>query len=122
MARVAVFPYRSIDQSGALQVAYTFGVPAVATAVGGLPEAVEHGASGLVVPPGDPAALASALATLLADSSLAARYGARARELSETRYSWREVGRLAAGELRRREAEISGFATRHAVRSGVAGG
>jgi glycosyltransferase involved in cell wall biosynthesis len=99
LATVAVFPYRSIDQSGALQVAYTFGVPVVATAVGGLHEVVEHDASGLVVPPGDGAALAAAVADLLRDPTRAARLGARARVLSETRFSWREVGRLAAARL-----------------------
>ena len=49
LATVAVYPYRSSTQSGALQVAYTFGRPVVATKVGGLPEAVEPGRSGFLV-------------------------------------------------------------------------
>jgi glycosyltransferase involved in cell wall biosynthesis len=100
MATVAVFPYRSIDQSGALQVAYTFGVPVVATAVGGLHEVVEHGESGLVVAPADSTALGAAIVELLRDPARAARLGARGRVLSETRFSWREVGRQAAARLR----------------------
>lgn len=43
------------------------GVPVVATAVGGVPDVVCHGETGLLVPPGDPAALAAALASLLGD-------------------------------------------------------
>ena len=50
LATVAVYPYRSSTQSGALQVAYTFGCPVIATTVGGLPEVVEHGRSGFLVP------------------------------------------------------------------------
>jgi glycosyltransferase involved in cell wall biosynthesis len=60
--------------------------PIVATAVGGTDEAIQHGETGLLVPPADPAALAMAIRTLLADQALAARlaYAAqvRAREFS----------------------------------------
>ncbi len=43
-------------------------IPLVGTSVGGLPEIVEHGRTGLLVPPRDPVALADALTGLLADS------------------------------------------------------
>ncbi|MHB8449177.1 MAG: glycosyltransferase family 4 protein [Mycobacteriales bacterium] len=56
------------------------GVPAVACAVGGLPEAIQHGVTGLLVPPEDPVALADALASLLDDPDRAADLGAAARE------------------------------------------
>ena len=52
------------------------GRPVVASAVGGLAEAVEDERSGLLVPPEDPAALASALSRLRDDPGLAARLGA----------------------------------------------
>ena len=51
------------------------GRPVVATQVGGLPEVVEHGRQGLLVPPRDPAALADALARLLDDRELRERLG-----------------------------------------------
>ena len=50
--------------------------PVVATAVGGLADAVVHGETGLLVPPGDVAALADALESLLRDTDLRARFGA----------------------------------------------
>jgi glycosyltransferase involved in cell wall biosynthesis len=50
-------------------------VPVVASAVGGVPELVEPGRTGLLVPPGDPAALAAALTGLGADPRRAAAMG-----------------------------------------------
>ncbi|HTV44820.1 MAG TPA: glycosyltransferase family 4 protein [Stellaceae bacterium] len=52
-----------------------FGLPVVATAVGGIPEVVEHGATGLLVPPDDPAALSTALARLIDDRDYRERLG-----------------------------------------------
>jgi colanic acid/amylovoran biosynthesis glycosyltransferase len=57
------------------------GVPVVATQHGGMPEAVVHGETGLLVPEGDELAVGEALATILGDDSLAARMGARGRTL-----------------------------------------
>lgn len=54
-------------------------MPAVATAVGGVPELVRPGITGLLVPPSDAAAFASALARLLADRAAARAMGDAAR-------------------------------------------
>jgi glycosyltransferase involved in cell wall biosynthesis len=56
------------------------GVPFVATRVGGLPQAVRDGETGLLVPPRDPEALAAVLTALLRDPARRARMGARARK------------------------------------------
>ncbi|HET7499130.1 MAG TPA: glycosyltransferase family 4 protein, partial [Candidatus Eisenbacteria bacterium] len=56
------------------------GLPVVATAVGGVPEIVEPEATGLLVPPQDPGALAAAMARLATDPALRAAMGARGRE------------------------------------------
>jgi glycosyltransferase involved in cell wall biosynthesis len=93
LATVAVYPYRSSTQSGALQVAYTFGRPVIATATGGLPEAVEEGRSGFLVPPQSPADLAEKITALVSKPELAKIMGEYARHLSETRFSWRSVAR-----------------------------
>ena len=93
LATVAVYPYRSSTQSGALQVAYTFGRPVVATNVGGLPEAVEPEKSGFLVPENSPSELAEAILKLVDNPELAKTMGEYARYLSETRFSWRSVAR-----------------------------
>jgi glycosyltransferase involved in cell wall biosynthesis len=56
------------------------GVPPIVTDVGGSPELVEHGRSGLVVPPGDARALADAILTLYHDPALRERMGDAARQ------------------------------------------
>jgi len=91
LATVAVYPYRSSTQSGALQVAYTFGRPVVATAIGGLPEAVEEGRSGFLVPVQSPPQLADKIITLVSKPELARIMGEYAHHLSETRFSWKTV-------------------------------
>jgi len=60
-ADAVVLPYRSASQSGVAQLAFAYGKPVVATNVGGLPAAIDHDRTGLLVPPGDPAALARAV-------------------------------------------------------------
>jgi len=60
-ADVAALPYREATGSGIAQVAFGAGLPVIATRTGGLEEVVEEGASGLLVPPRDPPALARAI-------------------------------------------------------------
>jgi glycosyltransferase involved in cell wall biosynthesis len=85
--------------------ALAHGLPVVATEVGGVPEAVGHGAHGvrpgLLVPPGDPAALAAALRAWLGDVALRHRL------------------RRAAGE---RRASLSGWSTTASILAGVLAG
>jgi glycosyltransferase involved in cell wall biosynthesis len=82
-ADLVVLPYLSATQSGIIQIAYRYDRPVVTTRVGGLPEFVEEGKTGAMVPPGDPAALAEAVARFFreADREAAARATARARPL-----------------------------------------
>ena len=63
------------------------GRPVVGCQVGAVPELIQDGETGFVVPPGDPRALVEALATLLADGDLRDRMGARARERAEEFFS-----------------------------------
>lgn len=66
-ASVIVLPYIEASQSGVIPVAYTYGKPVVATTVGGLPESVNDGCTGYLVPPRDEVALAEAILKLLDD-------------------------------------------------------
>ena len=64
-----------------------FGVPSVATRVGGIQELVEDGASGILVPSGDPQAMATALDCLIGDSEQRFRLGSEARERAKQHFS-----------------------------------
>src|ERR687883_1136863 len=67
------------------------GRPVVATTMGGIPEVVVDGETGLLVPPGDPAALAAALQRLIGDARLRRRLGRAGREQAVQRYAHRTV-------------------------------
>lgn len=90
---VVVLPYRTATASGVLQVAYAFGRPVVVTDVGDLPSSVEHGETGLVVPPEDPDQLARALVKMLSAPNDLERMGAAAQQAAEEKFSWDPIAR-----------------------------
>ncbi len=71
--------------------AMAHGLPVVATAVGGLPDKVRPGATGLLVPPGDAPALAAALGAVLPDPARARAWGAAGRDLVRARFTWTAI-------------------------------
>ena len=87
-AAVVCTPSRREGVGLAAREAMAHGRPVVATAVGGLPEAVRDGETGLLVPPRDPAALRAGIERLLGDSELRARLGTAARRYAERELSW----------------------------------
>jgi glycosyltransferase involved in cell wall biosynthesis len=92
-ASVVALPYIDASQSAVIPVAYTFGKPVVATTVGGLPELVDHGRTGYLVPPRDEQALADALVRLLRDRELRQQMGANGKRKVETDLSPDTVAR-----------------------------
>jgi len=100
-ADVAVAPYPDLDRFyfSPLKV-YEYlaaGLPVVASAVGELPGALEHGRAGVLVPPGDVAALAEALVALAHDPARRAELGALARAVAVDKHDWSVVVRRALG-------------------------
>ncbi len=84
-----VLPSRSEGLSMTLLEAMATGLPVVATRVGGNPEVVEHGATGLLVPHSDPVALAAAIEEVIGDAGTASRMGASGRDRVLARFSLR---------------------------------
>jgi hypothetical protein len=91
-ADCVVLPYRSATQSGVVLVAYAGGCPVISTAVGGLPEVVDDGVTGFLVPPENPDALAR---RSCASSSAAG--GRRSRPRSRARPRTSRGTRSSAG-------------------------
>jgi glycosyltransferase involved in cell wall biosynthesis len=84
---VLCLPSRSEPYGTVAAEAAARGVPVVATRVGGVPEVVLDGETGSLVPPGDPPALAEAIARLVDDRALRGRMGGRARERALERFA-----------------------------------
>jgi glycosyltransferase involved in cell wall biosynthesis len=84
---VSVMPSLNEALSNVLLESMAAGAPVVATRVGGTPEALTDGRTGLLVPPADPTALAGSIARLLEDGQLAARLGRAARQTIADRFS-----------------------------------
>jgi glycosyltransferase involved in cell wall biosynthesis len=99
-ADVVLAPYRVEAQSGVALTAFHFARPVISTNVGGLPEIIREGETGMMVPPDDPEALARAVDAFFArtDRETMERHAADAAR----KYSWEEYGalfrRLVAGE------------------------
>lgn len=89
---VLALPSRDSSEGFGLAIleAGACGKPVIASRVGGLPEVVEDGGSGLLVPPNDECALSEAILKVLGDEGLAQRMGKRGRELAEAR-DWSKV-------------------------------
>lgn len=88
---ISVQPSLSEGLSNTLLESMAAGVPVVATRVGGTGEVIRHGENGLLVSPGDPAAIAAAVCQLLGAPDVAAEIGERARRTIVEHYSMTRV-------------------------------
>jgi glycosyltransferase involved in cell wall biosynthesis len=93
-ADVLALPYTHIFQSGVLFLAYSFGLPVVATDVGAIREDMIAGSTGFLCPPSDAAGLAGALETYFSSDLFEHLPGRRQeiRDYANARHSWSVVG------------------------------
>jgi glycosyltransferase involved in cell wall biosynthesis len=89
-ADLVVLPYESATQSAIVPIAHTFERPVVVTRVGGLPEAVRDGETGLLVEPHNPTALAEAIIRFFKES-MELRF--RRNIAQQQRFSWADLVR-----------------------------
>jgi 2-deoxystreptamine N-acetyl-D-glucosaminyltransferase/2-deoxystreptamine glucosyltransferase len=83
------------------------GTPVICTDVGGMPEIVRDGETGVVVPPGDATALRLALERLIGDPAAAVRLGAAGRAAVSARFTWHAVARRCMAAYREMAASVS---------------
>jgi|SRR6185312_9798368 len=121
-ATIFVLPSYVEGMPMALLEAMSWGLPTIATAVGGVPEIITHEVNGLLVEPGDVVALAAAIARLTSDPQLRQRLGGAARATIATRFSldtavgrlleiYRRFGIAPRGAHSRREVRIHATAS-----------
>jgi glycosyltransferase involved in cell wall biosynthesis len=106
-ADLLVLPYLSIDSSGVVFAALALGTPFVASDVGALGEVAADTGAGIVVAPGDPAALAGAITGLLGDAERRRAMRAAALAAAAGPYAFAESARAAQALY---EAVSSSFA------------
>lgn len=88
---VVALPYKRIDHSGVVHLAYSFAKPIIATRVGDFEEAIEEGKSGYLVEPGSPVMLAETIINAFTDKDKLINMGIYAGELNYTKYSWDKI-------------------------------
>ncbi|MDP8969933.1 MAG: glycosyltransferase family 4 protein [Actinomycetota bacterium] len=113
-ADVLALPSRYEELGSVLVEGMQSGVAIVASSVGGIPEVIEHGRTGLLVPPGNATTLATALRSVLTRPGLARQLGDGARERAR-RYRWDNL----TGEVLQVYADVVGSARAPDVTAGA---
>ncbi len=88
---LVVLPYIDASQSGVIPTAYGFKKPVVVTDVGAIPEIVDDGITGFIVPPRNTEALADAIVKLLKNEDLRKQMGETAYKKLKTDLSWDNI-------------------------------
>ena len=90
---VVALPYREIDHSGIVHLAYSFARPLIATNVGDFSEVIEDGKSGYLLGENSAECLSEIILRAFSNRLRLEAMGNHARILSETRYSWLEIAK-----------------------------
>ena len=100
-ASVVVLPYIEASQSHITSLSYRFGKPVVASRVGGLPEMVDDGKTGYLVPPRDVTALSDAVVRLMQNAEMRKAFGENGRRKVNAECASDVVGRKTRSVYRR---------------------
>ena len=90
-ASLVILPYTSASQSGVIPIAAAFRLPVIASRVGGIPEQIEDGKTGLLVEPGSVAQLATAMGRLLGNPELSYQLGHSLGEDYQKNRNWDQI-------------------------------
>jgi glycosyltransferase involved in cell wall biosynthesis len=89
--RAVVLPYREATQSGVIPIGYSFRKPAIATRTGGIPEVLDDGKTGALIPYGDTQALVESCKHFLTNEREACRMGKAAYAFKQEHMDWDEI-------------------------------
>jgi len=92
-ASLVVLPYTDGSQSGVIPQAYAFKKPVIVSDVGSLPENVDHGVTGYIVPPRDSKKLAEVIIDLLINDEKRKKMGENAYKKTKEELSWEKIAR-----------------------------
>lgn len=92
-ASVVVLPYTKGSQSGVLALAYTMGVPVVASRVGSIPEIIDHGRTGFLFESGNVTEMSNYVFTLMSNENLCEEFSKNARKKASTALSWEDIAK-----------------------------
>jgi glycosyltransferase involved in cell wall biosynthesis len=96
-----VLPYTDATQSGVAAIALANSRPVIASNAGDLPDIVQDGRTGLLVPPCDARSLADAMERLLADEPLRSSLAMEAGRYARDRLLWPRIAELTVGTYQR---------------------
>lgn len=116
---LAIFPSRYDSSPYACLEAMAFGVPVLASNVGGIPEYVEHGVTGWLFPSENPAKLADAVITLCSDKNLRAQLAAAGKESCLSQCSPQLVAHQTVALYERTISEFKSQGSEKLTRPGV---
>ena len=92
-AAIVALPYISASQSGVIPTAFAFKKPVIATRVGGIPEMIDDGKTGILIPPNDVQALENALERLIANPELRGILGENGCEFALEELGWHAIAK-----------------------------
>ena len=92
-ASIVVMPYIEGSQSGIIPIAYSFKKPVVVTDVGSIPEVVDDGITGFIVPPMNEKALAKAIVTIISNNDLKKQMGENGYKKMKKELSWDNISK-----------------------------